>query len=227
MFAVSFSHEKRFETGYHFCYNRFKSRFLVAHFSSLMPAETHTSHAPSFSALVAVIEKSVLGMDQKLGYPGRERFVIFYYELRGEEVIWRDRRSYGFATGAWTTFKEELAPVADLYGVEIGSEVSPARHVLLIDRADHRAYFVERTQALQFIDAVADDHQSSIRGMAGGATAAGFPKTLEVTQETVARLAYEIWERKGRMEGHYLDDWLEAEAQLTAAARQAASRKQS
>lgn len=162
-------------------------------------------------------------MDQKLGYPGRERFVVFYYEPRGEEVIWRDRRSYGFATGAWTTFKEELAPVADLYGVEVGSEVSPARHVLLIDRADHRAYFVERGEALQFIDAVADGQDVSIPGTTGGTTAAGPTKTVEVTQETVARLAYEIWERKGRMEGHYLDDWLEAEAQLTAAARLAAA----
>ena len=191
-----------------------------------MQAETSTNHPPSFSALVAVIEKSVLGMDQKLGYPGRERFVLFYYEPRGEEVIWRDKRSYGFATGAWTTFKEELAPVAELYGVQIGSEDSPARHVLLIDRADHRAYFVERTEALQFIEAVADGQNASIPGMGpGGETAAGFPRSLEVTQETVAKLAYEIWERKGRMEGHYLDDWLEAEAQLTAAARRAVFRK--
>jgi hypothetical protein len=185
-----------------------------------MSADTSANHPASFSALVAVIEKSVLGMDQKLGYPGRERFVIFYYEPRGEEVIWRDRRSYGFATGAWTTFKEELAPVAELYGVEIGSEISPAKHVLLIDRADHRAYFVERTEALQFIDAVADGQEARIPGTTG-ATADGPTKTLEVTQETVAKLAYEIWERKGRMEGHYLDDWLEAEAQLTAAARRA------
>jgi len=194
-------------------------------FLSLMPADTPANHPPSFSALVAVIERSVLGMDQKLGYPGRERFVIFYYEPRGEEVIWRDRRSYGFATGAWATFKEELAPVSELYGVEIGSETSQARHVLLIDRADHRAYFVGRSEALEFIDAIADGQEVSIPGLTVGDAAAGPSKTVEVTQETVARLAYEIWERKGRMEGHYLDDWLEAEAQLTAAARQATSRK--
>ncbi len=184
-----------------------------------MPTHAAANHPPCFTALVAVIERSVLGMDQKLGYPGRERFVIFYYEPRGEEVIWRDRLSYGFATGAWTIFKEELAPVADLYGVQIGNESAPARHVLLMDRAEHRAYFVERTEALQFIDAVADGQDASIPGTMGGPAPEGCQKTQEVTQETVAKLAYEIWERKGRMEGHYLDDWLEAEAQLTAAAR--------
>jgi hypothetical protein len=173
---------------------------------------------------VAVIEKSVLGMDQKLGYPGRERFVVFYYEPRGEEVIWRDGISYGFATGAWSAFKDELAPVAELYGVEVGGETAPARHVLLVDRADHRAYFVERVEALQFLELIGDGQQPGIPGT-GAQASPGSSKTVEVNQETVAKLAYEIWERKGRMEGHYLDDWLEAEAQLTAAARRAGSRQ--
>src|SRR5579862_4496082 len=120
-----------------------------------MPLDTQTKPPSSFSALVAVIEKSVLGMDQKLNYPGRERYVIFYFEYRGEEVLWRDSHSYGFATGAWAVFKEELAPVAEMYGIDIGSEVSPAKSVLLIDRTDKRAYFIERKAALQFLEQVA------------------------------------------------------------------------
>ena len=191
-----------------------------------MPADTSSKHPPSFSALVAVIEKSVLGMDQKLGYPGRERFVIFYYEPRGEEVIWRDKRSYGFATGAFTAFKDELAPVAELYGVEVGTEVSPAKNVLLIDRADHRAFFVERNEAVHFLELIAAGQQANIPGMGADTQfPPGVPRSQEVTKESVAKLAYEIWERKGRLEGHYLDDWLEAEAQLTAAARRAANER--
>src|SRR5579863_4465115 len=44
------------------------------------------SHPAALAALVALIEKSVQGMDQKLGYHGQDRFVLFYYEPRGEEV---------------------------------------------------------------------------------------------------------------------------------------------
>jgi hypothetical protein len=39
----------------------------------------------------------------------------------------------------------------------------------------------------------------------------------KVDHEAVAKLAYGIWERKGRTDGHALDDWLEAEAQLAGA----------
>src|SRR4051812_30829568 len=105
--------------------------------SAASPPFTPSAHPPPdipscFSSLVAVIDKCVRGMDQKLGYRGRDRFVLFYYEHRGEEVIWRDTRSYGFATGAWCVFSDELAPVADLYRVHLGGEGSPARHVLLV-----------------------------------------------------------------------------------------------
>src|SRR5258708_10714734 len=87
----------------------------------------------------AVFDKAARCMDQMLGYCGRDRFVIFYYEPRGEEVIWRDSQSYGFATGAWSTFMGEVAPVAEHYGADVGCKGSPGKHVLLIDRAERRA----------------------------------------------------------------------------------------
>src|SRR2546421_1055558 len=93
-----------------------------------------SGHPAALAALVALIEKSVRGLDQKLGYHGRDRFVLFYYEPRGEEVIWRDTRSSGFATGAGQLFMDELAPVADAHKVDVGGSGSPGTHVLLIDR---------------------------------------------------------------------------------------------
>ena len=71
-----------------------------------MPAfeSSSESHPAALAALVALIEKSVRGMDQKLGYHGNDRFVLFYYEPRGEEVIWRDSHSCGFSTGAGAAF---------------------------------------------------------------------------------------------------------------------------
>jgi hypothetical protein len=41
--------------------------------------------------------------------------------------------------------------------------------------------------------------------------------TIELDHETIAKLAYEIWEANGRSDGHDLDDWLKAEAYLASA----------
>jgi hypothetical protein len=37
---------------------------------------------------------------------------------------------------------------------------------------------------------------------------------VEITPEEIGLCAYVIWEREGRPEGHDVDHWLEAEAQL-------------
>jgi hypothetical protein len=47
------------------------------------------NYPAALATLVALIEKSARGMDQKLAYSGKDRFVLFYYEPRGEEVITR------------------------------------------------------------------------------------------------------------------------------------------
>lgn len=90
-------------------------------------------------------------VDRKLGYFGDARFVMFYYEPRGEEVIWRDSCSYGFAAGAWCFFDDEIAPVAKTYHVNLGSSQSQGREALIIDRLKRQAYFAERKTAEQFI----------------------------------------------------------------------------
>jgi hypothetical protein len=48
----------------------------------------------------------------------------------------------------------------------------------------------------------------STRRVADRATRAG------VTSNDIARLAYQIYEARGRTHGAHLDDWLEAERQL-------------
>ncbi|HEX2973493.1 MAG TPA: hypothetical protein VHP11_14255 [Tepidisphaeraceae bacterium] len=90
-------------------------------------------------------------VDRKLGYFGSARFVMFYYEPRGEEVIWRDNHSYGFAAGAWCFFTDKIAPLAETYHVNLGSSDCQGREALIIDRLKRQAYFAERKTAEQFI----------------------------------------------------------------------------
>ena len=87
------------------------------------------------------------GIDRKLGYFGEGRYVLFYYEPRGEEVIWDDGRSYGFGLGAWRTFLEHIEPLTRRYGVDLGYGDEPQKHALVIDRDAHEAYFARRDSA--------------------------------------------------------------------------------
>jgi hypothetical protein len=38
--------------------------------------------------------------------------------------------------------------------------------------------------------------------------------SLELTEEYIRLRAYEIWEQRGRQDGHDVEDWLEAEAEI-------------
>jgi len=167
------------------------------------------SHPAAFTPLVALIEKSVRGIDQKLGYHGNDRFVLFYYEPRGEEVIWRDSHSSGFSTGVGQLFIDELSPVADLHQVDLGAGGSPGAHVLLTDRAARRTYFVERNEAIRFLNSEAKK-PPGIQGQ----PMASLTTLVEITHDSIAKLAHQIWERHGRLQGRALQDWLQAEAQL-------------
>jgi hypothetical protein len=86
-------------------------------------------------------------IDRKLGYMGHARLVSFHYEPRGEEVVWNDGRSYGFGSGGWLAFGDEIAPLAERYGVDLGSDDGPGDHVLVIDRSTRHAYFAQRAAA--------------------------------------------------------------------------------
>jgi hypothetical protein len=167
--------------------------------------------------LVALIEKSLRGMDQKLGYHGEDRFVLFYYEPRGEEVIWQDSHSSGFSTGFGQCFIDELSPVAEVHKVNVGNSGSPGKQVLLIDRAERHAYFVERDEAIRCLASVAKNQREGDSGEVGKTAPLGYLTSLvEITHESIAKAAYHIWERHGRLEGLVLQDWLQAEAQLRA-----------
>jgi hypothetical protein len=182
--------------------------------------ETPAALALPASRFVAVLQSSVRGMDQMLGYRGHDRFVVLYYEPRGEEVVWRDCASYGFATGAWSVFLDNLAPIAQLYGVNVGTMDSMASHVLLIDRVRKVAFFAAKAEAIQFLKDVA---ASRARGDGDGTDAplatAGSKSCVQITHEAITRLAYQLWENSGRPQGQALTHWLEAESKLMNAFR--------
>jgi len=41
------------------------------------------------------------------------------------------------------------------------------------------------------------------------------PKLTADLQEQIRRRAYELYEQRGRQDGHDLDDWLQAESEVT------------
>lgn len=89
--------------------------------------------------------------DRQLGYFGDCRFAAFRYEPRAEDVMWCDERSFGIATGAWQRFLDEVEPLADLYGVNVGSHGRSAEHVLVFDRVRSTCYFAPRASAEAFL----------------------------------------------------------------------------
>jgi len=40
------------------------------------------------------------------------------------------------------------------------------------------------------------------------------PKSVSNTEEKIHLRAYELYEQRGRIDGHALDDWLQAEAEI-------------
>lgn len=90
-------------------------------------------------------------LDRQLGYFGDDRYVFFYYEPRGEEVMWNDGRGYGFGNGAWQTFFDQVAPVASRHGVNVGAGEVPGEHALVVDRLCRQAYFADLTSAKAWV----------------------------------------------------------------------------
>ncbi|MGE5204053.1 MAG: DUF2934 domain-containing protein [Chlamydiota bacterium] len=48
------------------------------------------------------------------------------------------------------------------------------------------------------------------------------PQTPEL-EERIRRRAYELYEQRGRLDGHDVDDWLQAQAELSPKAKTAAA----
>lgn len=89
--------------------------------------------------------------DRQMGYFGEGRFVAFRFEPRAEDVMWCDERSFGVATGGWMRFADEIEPLAELYGVNVGSHARQADHVLVLDRVRSTCYFAPRASAEAFL----------------------------------------------------------------------------
>ena len=124
-----------------------------------LPTATHPLHAPaSLVELSSCLEQCI---DRKLGYVGSQRFVYFYYEPRGEEVIWNDGQSYGFGFGGWLTFTDQISPLGQRYGITLGDSHHRGEHVLVIDRELRHAYFADK-QCAQAV--VADQHLPATAG---------------------------------------------------------------
>lgn len=106
---------------------------------------------PSFLKLSGARQQQCCCCDRDLGYFGHDRFVMFYYEPRGQDVIWVDARSSGFGTGGWRCFLDEIEPLARRLGVDAGSVNSRGRHALVVDREFGQAYFADRDEAEAFV----------------------------------------------------------------------------
>ena len=91
-------------------------------------------------------------IERKLGYFRQARFVYFYYEPRGGEVVWNDGRSYGFGSGGWMMFLDEIAPLGRKQGVNLGSDDAAGDHVLVIDRELKQSWFALRDAAESLVD---------------------------------------------------------------------------
>jgi hypothetical protein len=89
--------------------------------------------------------------DRQLGYFGEGRFVAFRYEPRAEDVMWTDERSFGISTGAWQRFFDEVEPLAELYGFNLGGHGRPAADVMVFDRVRRTCYFAPRASAEAFL----------------------------------------------------------------------------
>ena len=52
------------------------------------------------------------------------------------------------------------------------------------------------------------------------------PKPLNDTEEKIRLRAYQLYEERGKIEGHALDDWLQAEAEVLGAKKRGSKSKQ-
>lgn len=98
--------------------------------------------------------RTLQGIDRALGYFGNEPYVVFAYEPRAGEVIWKDGLSCGFAHGAWDVMSAKVGPVARDRGTTLGEDGVAGSHVLLVDRSRGRAYLAEAVMGEVFLCAI-------------------------------------------------------------------------
>lgn len=117
------------------------------------PAGRRSAACPSPvpAGFVAITEPLGRRIDRDLGYAGHARHVAFWYDPRADDVMWDDGRLVGSAGGAWRSFLDVVAPLADVYEANVGSGESVGRDVLLLDRVTGEAWFAPRENGLALI----------------------------------------------------------------------------
>ena len=90
-------------------------------------------------------------LDRRLGYFGSNRFVLFYYEPQGQEVVWDDGYSYGFACGGWQAFIEDVMPIAEQLGADLGDSDRRGAQALVVDRMLGQVFCAAHADAKRFV----------------------------------------------------------------------------
>ena len=99
-----------------------------------------------------ILELLPPGIHRQLGYFGSASCILFYYDVRAEDVIWNDGRGHGIGTGGWQTLVNVIEPLAKKYhAVLIGHGSAP--QALVIDRNTRSAYFIDMNQAKRVVQA--------------------------------------------------------------------------
>ena len=84
---------------------------------------------------------------RKLGYLGKARAVLFYYDSGTGEVTWHDGTRAGLGTGGWRAFIDLVTPLAEQYGANVGGDGIRATDAIVIDRETYSAWFAPRPGA--------------------------------------------------------------------------------
>ena len=93
-------------------------------------------------------------IDRALGYFGNEPYVLFAYEERAGEVMWKDGQSCGISHGASDVLAARVEPLARTRDATLGSDGCPGSHVMLVDRRRGRVYLAEPVMAEVFLCAL-------------------------------------------------------------------------
>jgi hypothetical protein len=92
-------------------------------------------------------------LEEALGYSGKSRYVAFYWEAAGDELVWEDGRAklIGANWPAWLIFVRHCRVARHLAPYQLGSSESEAAHKLLLDRQERTLYVGERKQVARFL----------------------------------------------------------------------------
>jgi hypothetical protein len=101
-----------------------------------------------------ITSPKLTGIDRALGYFGNEPYVLFAYEERAGEVMWKDGQSCGISHGACDVLAARVEPLARQRDATLGSDGRAGSHVMLVDRRRGRVYLAEPLMAEVFLCAL-------------------------------------------------------------------------